>query len=132
MKRNLKYEVPADCMDMDGEGLMQYREQAVVSMNGGISHTAGIITYVVIRKGKMLKMVPPTNDFDMPMETVIAIYSRRLQTESLLRQTRQDFPLRCRYRESANAVKIQIWGEPIANLLLSLLQGSHTEDLPSP
>ena len=71
------------------------------------------------RKGRM-----KSNDFDMPMETIIAIYRRRWQIESLCKQIKQNFPLRYFYGESANAIKIQIWVTLIANLLLSLLQSS--------
>ena len=63
-----------------------------------------------------------TNDFDMSMETVVAIYRWRWQIESLFKQIKQNFPLRYLYGESANAIKIQIWVTLIANLLLSLLQ----------
>ena len=58
------------------------------------------------------------------METIIAIYRRRWQIESLFKQIKQNFPLRYFYGESANAIKIQIWVTLIANLLLSLLQSS--------
>ncbi len=59
-----------------------------------------------------------------PMETIVAIYRRRWQIESLFKQIKQNFPLRYFYGESANAIKIQIWVTLIANLLLSLLQSS--------
>lgn len=58
----------------------------------------------------------------MPLETIVAIYRRRWQIESLFKQIKQNFPLRYFYGESANAIKIQIWVTLIANLLLSLLQ----------
>lgn len=125
MKKCLKYEVLADCMDMNGEGLMEYREQVVVFRKGGISHIARIITYADIKKGKLPKLVSLlTNDFDMSMETIVAIYRRRWQIESLFKQIKQNFPLRYFYGESANAIKIQIRVTLIANLLLSLLQSS--------
>ncbi|KXB37254.1 hypothetical protein HMPREF1870_02369, partial [Bacteroidales bacterium KA00344] len=57
MKKNLKYEVLADCMDMNEDGLMEYREQVVVFRKGDINHIARIITYVDIKKGKMPKLV---------------------------------------------------------------------------
>ena len=63
-----------------------------------------------------------TNDFDMPPETIVEIYRRRWQIESLLKQIKQNFPLRYFYGESANAIKIQIRVTLIANLLVSLLQ----------
>ena len=49
------------------------------------------------------------------METIIAIYRRRWQIESLFKQIKQNFPLRYFYGESANAIKIQIWVTLIAN-----------------
>jgi hypothetical protein len=58
----------------------------------------------------------------MPPETIVAIYRRRWQIESLFKQIKQNFPLRYFYGESANAIKIQIWVTLIANLLLSVLQ----------
>ena len=123
MKKNLKYETLVDCMDMNPDGRMEYREQVVVFRKDGVSHIARIITYVDIKKGKTPKLVSLlTNDFDNSMETVVAIYRRRWQIESLFKQIKQNFPLRYFYGESANAIKIQIWVTLIANLLLSLLQ----------
>ena len=58
----------------------------------------------------------------MSLETIVAIYRRRWQIESLFKQIKQNFPLRYFYGESANAIKIQIWVTLIANLLLSVLQ----------
>ena len=125
MKKNLKHKILVDCMDMNPDGKMEYREQVVVFRKDGISHIARVITYVDVKKGKTPKLVSLlTNDFDMPMETVVAIYRRRWQIESLFKQIKQNFPLRYFYGESANAIKIQIWVTLIANLLLSLLQTS--------
>lgn len=125
MKKSLNYEILADCMDMNAEGKMEYREQVVVFRKGEISHIARIITYVDIKKGKQPKLISLlTNDFDMSPETIVDIYRRRWQIESLFKQIKQNFPLRYFYGESANAIKIQIWVTLIANLLLSLLQSS--------
>ena len=125
MKKSLKYEVLVDCMDMNPDGKMEYREQVAVFRKDDVSHIARIITYVDIKKGKTPKLVSLlTNDFDMPMETIVAIYRRRWQIESLFKQIKQNFPLRYFYGESANAIKIQIWVTLIANLLLSLLQSA--------
>lgn len=125
MKKNLVYEVLEDCMDMNEQGLMQDREQVVVFRKGDISHIARIITYVDIKKGKKPKLISLlTNDFDMPIETIIEIYRKRWTIESLFKQIKQNFPLRYFYGESANAIKIQIWVTLIANLLLSILQNS--------
>ena len=125
MKKNLNYEVLVDCMHQNPQGLMEYREQVVVFRKGDVNHIARIITYVDIKKGKQPKLISLlTNDFDMPLETIVAIYRRRWQIESLFKQIKQNFPLRYFYGESANAIKIQIWVTLIANLLLSVLQST--------
>ena len=126
MKSNLNYEVLVDCMHQNPRGLcMEYREQVVVFRKDGINHIARIITYVDIKKGKKPKLISLlTNDFDMPLETIVAIYRRRWRIESLFKQIKQNFPLRYFYGESANAIKIQIWVTLIANLLLSVLQST--------
>ena len=125
MKKNLNYEVLVDCMHQNPQGLMEYRERVVVFRKGEINHIARIITYVDIKKGKQPKLISLlTNDFDMPLETIVAIYRRRWQIESLFKQIKQNFPLRYFYGESANAIKIQIWVTLIANLLLSVLQST--------
>ena len=125
MKSNLNYEVLVDCMHQNPQGLMEYRERVVVFRKDGINHIARIITYVDIKKGKKPKLISLlTNDFDMPPETIVAIYRRRWQIESLFKQIKQNFPLRYFYGESANAIKIQIWVTLIANLLISVLQNT--------
>lgn len=125
MKSNLNYEVLVDCMHQNPQGLMEYRERVVVFRKDSINHIARIITYVDIKKGKKPKLISLlTNDFDMPSETIVAIYRRRWQIESLFKQIKQNFPLRYFYGESANAIKIQIWVTLIANLLISVLQST--------
>lgn len=125
MKKNLKFEVLADYMYQDSQGLMQDREQVVVFRKDGINHVARLITYVDTKKAKSPKLVSLlTNDFDMSIETIIDIYRQRWQIELLFKQIKQNFPLRYFYGESENAIKIQIWVTLIANLLLSVLQNS--------
>ncbi|MDE6383937.1 MAG: IS4 family transposase, partial [Paramuribaculum sp.] len=109
LKKNLKYQVLVNCMYQNPQGRMEYREQIVVFRKDGINHIARIITYVDIKNGKGPKLISLlTNDFDMPLETIVAIYCRRWQIESLFKQIKQNFPLRYFYGESANAIKIQI------------------------
>ncbi len=116
MKKKLSYEVLVDCMHKNPQGLMEYREQVVVFRNDGRNHISRIITYVDIKKGKKPRLISLlTNDFDMPLESIVAIYRRRWQIESLFKQIKQNFPLRYFYGESANAIKIQIWVTLIAN-----------------
>lgn len=127
MKKKLSYEVLVDCMHQNESGLMEYREQVVVFRKDGINHIARIITYVDMKKGKSPKLISLlTNDFDMPLDTIVAIYRKRWAIESLFKQIKQNFPLRYFYGESANAIKIQIWVTLIANLLLSVLQSTLT------
>ena len=123
MKKKLNYEVLVDCMHQNPQGVMEYRKQVVVFRKDDINHIARIITYVDFKKGRQPKFISLlTNDFDMPSETIVAIYRRRWLIESLFKQIKQNFPLRYFYGESANAIKIQIWVTLIANLLLSVLQ----------
>lgn len=90
----------------------------------GINHIARIITYVDIKKGKKPKLISLlTNDFDMFLDTIVAIY-RRWQIESLFKQIKQNFPVRYFYDESANAIKILFGVTLIANSLLSVVQTS--------
>ena len=125
MKKNLNYELLLDFMEMTPAGKMEYREQIVVFSKGETRHIARIITYADLKKGKLPRLISLlTNDFDMRPETIVEIYRRRWQIESLFKQIKQNFPLRYFYGESANAIKIQIWVTLIANLLLSLLQSS--------
>ena len=125
MKKNLSYEILVDCVYQNSQGHMEYREQVVVFRKNGINHIARIITYVDIKKGKKPKLISLlTNDFDMQLQTIVAIYRRRWQIESLFKKIKQNFPLRYSYGESANAIKIQIWVTLIANLLLSVLQST--------
>ena len=125
MTKKLSYEILVDCIHQKSQGVMEYREQIVVFRKGNINHIARIITYVDIKKDKQPKPISLlTNDFDMPLETIVSIYRRRWQIESLFKQIKQNFPLRYFYGESANAIKIQIWVTLIANLLLSLLQST--------
>ena len=93
MKSNLNYEVLVDCMHQNPQGLMEYREQVVVFRKDGINHIARIITYVDIKKGKKPKLISLlTNDFDMPLETIVAIYRRRWQIESLFQADQAELP----------------------------------------
>ena len=127
MKKNLTYETVSDTMYMHPEGLMEYRVQHVifrkhVKDGDDIEHHARIITYADIKKGKTRLVSLLTNDMDMEVEDIVAIYRKRWEIELLFKQLKQNFPLRYFYGESANAIKIQIWVTLIANLLLMVMQ----------
>ena len=127
MKKNLVYETVSDVMYMHPEGVMEYRVQHVVfhkhvKDGDDIEHNARIITYVDIKKGKAKLVSLLTNDMEMEVEDIVAIYRKRWEIELLFKQLKQNFPLRYFYGESANAIKIQIWVTLIANLLLMVMQ----------
>lgn len=127
MKNGLKYEIQSDTMYQTHEGLMDLRIQHVVftkKIKDGetLKHHARIITYPDVKKRKLISLL--TNDMEMEPEDIIAIYRKRWEIELLFKQIKQNFPLRYFYGESANAIKIQIWGTLIANLLLMIIQRS--------
>ena len=75
MKKNLCYEALADYIHQNPQGLIEFREQAIAFRKDDICHIARIITYVNLNKGKNHKFISLlTNDFDMHLETIMAIY----------------------------------------------------------
>ena len=127
MKKNLVYDVHSDMMYMTPEGLMEHRVQHVefkkrVKDGEDIRHKARIITYVDLNKKKTKLISLLTNDMEMEVEEIIAIYRKRWEIELLFKQLKQNFPLRYFYGESSNAIKVQIWVTLIANLLLMVIQ----------
>ena len=92
LKKNLVYETKLNLMYQNEQGQMQYRERIVVFRKGEISHIARIVTYVDIKNGKAKLISLLTNDYDMDIETVIEIYKRRWQIETLFKQIKQNFP----------------------------------------
>ena len=125
MKKSLKYEILGDTIYQTPEGVMEVRVQEVrftKKKQGGetIAHNARIITYVDVRKHKLISLL--TNDMEFDPSEIIEIYRRRWEIELLFKQIKQNFPLKYFYGESANAIKIQIWVTLIANLLLMVMQ----------
>ena len=125
MKKSLKYEILGDTIYQTPEGVMEVRVQEVrftKKKQGGetIVHNARIITYVDVRKHKLISLL--TNDLEFDPSEIIEIYRRRWEIELLFKQIKQNFPLKYFYGESANAIKIQIWVTLIANLLLMVMQ----------
>ena len=114
-------------MYMSPCSLMEDRVQVVefkkhIKDGENIRHKARIVTYVDLTKKKPKVISLLTNDMDMDMEDIIAIYSKRWEIELLFKLLKQNFPLRYFYGESANAIKIHIWVTLIANLLLMIIQ----------
>ena len=126
MKKSLKYEILSDAIYQTPEGVMEVRVQDVKftkkKKQGGetIVHHARIITYVDVKKHKLVSLL--TNDKVFDPSEIIEIYRQRWEIELLFKQIKQNFPLRYFYGESGNAIKIQIWVTLIANLLLMVMQ----------
>ena len=125
LKKNLKYSIMSDTMYQTQDGVMEVRIQHVEfvkQVKGGnvIHHKSRIITYVDVRKRKLISLL--TNDMVSDPEEIIAIYRQRWEIELLFKQMKQNFPLKYFYGESSNAIKIQIWVTLIANLLLMVMQ----------
>ena len=125
MKKSLKYEILGDTIYQTPEGVMEVRVQEVrftKKKQGGetIVHDARIITYVDVRKHKLISLL--TNEMEFDPSEIIEIYRRRWEIELLFKQIKQNFPLRYFYGESTNAIKIQLWVTLIANLLLMVMQ----------
>ena len=120
MKKDLVYGTLSGTMYMLPCGLMECRVQVVEfrkHIKGGenIKHKARIVTYVDLAKKKAKVISLLTNDMTMEVEDIIDIYR-------LFKQLKQNFPLKYFYGESANAIKIQIWGTLIANLILMVIK----------
>ena len=128
MKKSLKYQIRSDIMYQTPNGLMEVRIQNITFSkqvkDGVICHKARIITYADEKKHKLISL--QTNDMDSDPNEIVAIYRQRWEIELLFKQIKQNFPLKYFYGESANAIKIQIWGTLIANLLLTVLQKRFT------
>ena len=125
LKKSLKYAIDKDVIYQTPDGLMEVRFQYVTfskQIKGGdtITHNARIVTYVDLRKHKLVSLL--TNDMDSDPNEIIDIYRQRWEIELLFKQIKQNFPLKYFYGESKNAIKIQIWVTLIANLLLMVMQ----------
>src|ERR1039458_1063071 len=65
------------------------------------------IVYIDPEKGKRLVFL--TNDFDLPAETVAALYRSRWRVELFFKWIKQNLRIKAFFGTSANAVKAQIW-----------------------
>ncbi len=63
-----------------------------------------------------------TNNFDVPAQTIAAIYKQRWQIELLFKRLKQNFSLQYFLGDSPNAIMIQVWVCLLAHLLLKIVQ----------
>ena len=66
-----------------------------------------------------------TNNFDLTVMEVVAIYANRWQIETFFKKLKQNFPLTYFFGDNANAIEIQIWCALIALLLLDVTHKTH-------
>lgn len=80
MKKNLRYDISSDTIYQIPDGLMEVRIQEVTfskHCNNGeaLTHRARIITYVDLRKKKLIPLL--TNDMELDPLEIVAIYQKR-------------------------------------------------------
>lgn len=63
-----------------------------------------------------------TNDFDTPASVLCEVYRRRWQIETLFKRLKQNFCLKYFLGDNQNAIKIQIWVNMIAWLLMQVVK----------
>lgn len=63
-----------------------------------------------------------TNNFRFAPRTIADIYRRRWQIEALFKRIKQNYPIKYFLGDNANAIQIQIWCSPIADLLLKYIR----------
>lgn len=120
MKSNLVYEVISSKIYITPEAQVWVRESFVVFHKDDVTHKARIIEYW--QENKKYSVCLLTNQLDIDIDDIIAIYDRRWQIELLFKQLKQNFPLKYFYGESVNAIQSQIWVTLIANLLLTVVK----------
>ena len=78
------------------------------------------IVYIDPEKGKRLVFL--TNDFDLPAETVAALYRSRWRVELFFKWIKQNLRIKASFGTSANAVKAQIWISITMYVLAALMK----------
>lgn len=82
-----------------------------------------LLRRITYQDEKGRKYVFISNNIALSAQDIADIYKQRWQIELLFKKMKQNFQLHCFYRESENAIRIQIWCTLIAQLLLTVLQG---------
>jgi IS4 transposase len=65
------------------------------------------VVYIDPETGKRLVFL--TNEFDLPAETIAALYRSRWRVELFFKWVKQNLRIKAFFGTSANAVKSQIW-----------------------
>ena len=70
-------------------------------------------------RGRTLEFL--SNNFDLPSETISALYKARWEIELFFKWIKQNLRIKTFYGTSPNAVKTQIWISMVVYLVLSIL-----------
>lgn len=81
------------------------------------------IKYKDAQTGKILVFL--TNNFELPAQTIAALYKQRWQVELFFKWIKQHLRIKAFYGISENAVKTQIWIAVCAYLLVAILKKTH-------
>lgn len=79
-----------------------------------------LIYFYDIEKNRVLKFV--TNDFTMDFSRIAHIYKQRWQIEMLFKRLKQNLKFSDFVGDNENAIRIQIWTNLIADLLLTVIK----------
>lgn len=88
MKKNLKYSISSDAMYQTPDELMEVRIQQVnftkqCNNRQTLTHKARIITYVDLKKKKLIPLL--TNDMELDPSEIVPIYQKRWEIELLFK-----------------------------------------------
>ena len=81
---------------------------------------ARLVKYVDTASGEHYEFL--SNNFKMSAGTIASLYKKRWQIELLFKRMKQNYPLKYFLGDSENAIKGQIWGALIADLLLKIVK----------
>jgi transposase len=102
------------------QGVLSVKEVKLGHANSKESVHSRLIHFYDEHKDRYLTFI--TNDRDMPGSQIAEIYKQRWQIELLFKRLKQNLQLSDFLGDNENAVRIQIWCNLIADLLLTVLR----------
>jgi len=126
MKDNADFHVTKVLIDKTkkkkSNGVLKEQYITVALKQGGVVQERLKLRRITFKTeiGKVYVFV--TNNFTLPASQVATIYKNRWMIELLFKQIKQNFPLRYFWGESSNAIKLQVYGVLIAQLLMVVLR----------
>ena len=104
------------------EGKQIIYDKQVIIGHRTIRHRvhARLVKYLDPETGEIYEYF--TNNLKMSGITIVSLYRKRWQIETLFKRMKQNYPLKYFLGDSENAIKIQIWCSLIADLLLKIVK----------